>query len=422
MQIYSFAMKKILSFLCICFCVVNIVGAAISSGQKAKVADARHIPILAWTSIPPGEYATLEHYQELRDAGFDYSLSWTGSLEEAIHTMDLAAKVGIKMVFMCPELSADPEKTVGKVKDHPGLGMYYLRDEPGNDALEALGTLARRIEHADTTHPCYMNLLPSYCFTPDGYAQHLRLFTETVGLPQISFDNYPILESDGRVYLCPTWYQNLEMVSAEARRVGVPFWAFALTTAHTNWGLEKYYASTPTYPVPTIEYLRIQVYSNLAYGAQLLQYFTYWNPTPGEMNFHQAPVLQDGRRSSTYELVRQMNHEIQRRAFVWAGCQVEHVHHLGDSLPVGTSAMVQLPAHFRVLESVKGRGLVSEITNDGRRFVMLENTSPTEPWHVDVTTDDRVALIRQDASSVPASHYGPLFILSPGNCEIFEVK
>ncbi|MBR0243950.1 MAG: hypothetical protein IJQ38_05155 [Bacteroidaceae bacterium] len=52
-----------------------------------------HIPMLAWTSIPPGEYATLEHYQELRDAGFDYSLSWTGSLEEVLRTMDLAAQV-----------------------------------------------------------------------------------------------------------------------------------------------------------------------------------------------------------------------------------------------------------------------------------------------------------------------------------------
>ena len=39
-----------------------------------------------------------------------------------------------------------------------------------------------------------------------------------------------------------------------------------------------------------------------------------------------------------------------------------------------------------------------------------------------VETDERVELIRQDASSVPASRYGPLFILSPGNCEVFEVK
>ncbi len=401
-----------------------ICGLIVLSGVQArkKKESAAHISILAWTSIPSGEFATLEHYQELRDAGFDYSLSWTTSLEEAIHTMDLAAKVGVKMVFMCPELYKEPEKTAAQVKGHPGLGMYYLRDEPENDALAEIGAWARRIESVDKSHPCYMNLLPSYCFTSEAYAEHLRLFTEKVALPQISFDNYPILESEGRIFLCPTWYQNLELVSAEARRAGVPFWAFALSCAHTNWGLEQYYKPAPNYPIPTAEYLRLQMYSNLAYGAQLLQYFTYYTPPPRDMNYRQGPLLRNGRLSSVYELVRQMNQEIQRRAFVWAGCQVEQVRHLGDSLPLGTMALEQMPAHFHVLRSEQGRGLVSLIRNGRRTFVMLLNTSPTESWHVNVETDERVELIRQDASFVPASHFGPLFILSPGNCEIFEVK
>ena len=37
-------------------------------------------------------------------------------------------------------------------------------------------------------------------------------------------------------------------------------------------------------------------------------------------------------------------------------------------------------------------------------------------------TDDHVQLVRCDGSSAPAQRYDPLFILSPGNCEIFEVK
>ena len=405
-------MKRLLILLFCCM-TVNTISA------RRKAAEF-HIPILAWTSIPPGEYATMEHYQELRDAGFDYSLSWTGSLEDAIHTMDLAAKVGVKMVFMCPELSKEPEETVAKVKNHPGLGAYYLRDEPDNDALEELGAWARRIESVDKTHPCYLNLLPSYCFTPEEYEKHLRLFTEKVALPQISFDNYPVLESNGRVFLCPTWYQNLEMVSAEARRVGKPFWAFALSTAHTNWGLDKFYQPTPTYPVPTMEYLRVQMYSNLAYGAQLLQYFTYWNPNPGEMNFRQAPVSREGLRSPVYELVREMNEEIQCRAFVWAGCKVKSVCHLGDSIPVGTRPLTQMPAHFRTLQNKQGCGLVSEIENGGRHFVMLVNTSPVESWHVLAETDEQVQLIRRNGSSTPARLYAPLFILSPGDCAIFE--
>ena len=35
-------------------------------------------------------------------------------------------------------------------------------------------------------------------------------------------------------------------------------------------------------------------------------------------------------------------------------------------------------------------------------------------------TDGQVKVIRRDGSSVPASRYAPLFILSPGDCAVFE--
>jgi hypothetical protein len=62
------------------------------------------------------------------------------------------------------------------------------------------------------------------------------------------------------------FYANLEVCSTKAREAGIPFWAFALTTAHLS------------YPVPTMGQLRYQVYSNLAYGAQGIEYYTYWKP------------------------------------------------------------------------------------------------------------------------------------------------
>jgi hypothetical protein len=257
-----------------------------------------------------------------------------------------------------------------------------------------------------------LNLLPSFVFTPDGYEEHLRLFSEKVNLPQISFDHYPINRDGDRDFLNPAWYHNLELISAESRRTGKPFWAFALATAHM------------AYPIPTIDHLRLQMYSNLAYGAQLLQYFTYWNPGTENWDFHQAPITQDGRRSPVYDLVRQMNQEIQQRAFVWAGCRVESVFHLGDSLPAGTKPLTTLPSHFLSIKNDEagGSGLVSQILNNGHRYVMLVNTSPMKPWYVRVETDESVLLIRRDGSSQPASRYDQLHILSPGDCEIFEIR
>lgn len=250
----------------------------IACRSSARKDSSPHISILGWYSIPGGEYATLEHYREMKDCGFDYSFSHIYKYEDAIQALDLCAQVGMKSIFMCPELENEPEETIRKVMNHPGLGGYFLRDESGNDSMDELGAWARRIESVDSLHPCYLNLLPSFVFTPDDYKEHLRLFTGKVDLPQISFDFYPINDSDGEILLNPRWYENLELVRAECLRVGKPFWAFALSTAHTP------------YPIPTIDHLRLQMYSNLAYGAQLLQYFTYWNPGTETWNFHEAPI------------------------------------------------------------------------------------------------------------------------------------
>ena len=161
------------------------------------------------------------------------------------------------------------------------------------------------------------------------------------------------------------------------------------------------------------------MYSNLAYGAQLLQYFTYWKP--GSDNHISAPIMPDGRRTSDYEVVREMNQEIQQRAFVWAGCTVESVSHLGDPIPMGTKPLTAMPAHFKTLQNERGRGLVSLIQNGKRHFVMLVNTSPVEEWRVRVETDGEVQIIRRDTTTAPASLYDSLFILRPGDCTIFEI-
>ena len=91
------------------------------------------------------------------------------------------------------------------------------------------------------------------------------------------FDMYPVLSfrllKDGdfrlhgqRVFLKERWYETLETTSALARELDIPMYAFALVTAHRHYRGQDY-------PVPTMEHLRLQQYSNLAYGAQALQCF-----------------------------------------------------------------------------------------------------------------------------------------------------
>ena len=116
----------------------------------------------------------------------------------------------------------------------------------------------------------------------------------------------------------PNWYQNLEVVARVSADAGIPFWAFAMVVAHDP------------YPVPTVEELRLQMFSNLAYGAQTLQYFTYWHPGEGTAwNFHDSPINLDGTRTVVYDRVQTVNREIHSMAHLFLGAKVLSVYHTG---------------------------------------------------------------------------------------------
>lgn len=368
------------------------------------------IPILAWYSIPPGEHATLDRYLELAECGFTHSFSHTYDLDDAMLALDYCEQAGLKSIFTCTSLQKHPEETVRKVLDHRGLGGYFLRDEPLNADMPALGEWARRIEKVDHRHPCYLNLLPVHAMGHEAYETHLQEFSKTVALPQLSFDHYPINCAGDSIFVNPQWYDNLELIRKESLRTGKPFWAFALSTAHTP------------YPIPVKGHLRLQMYSNLAYGAQLLQYFTYWNPTTETWNFHQAPVTQNGLRSRVYEEVRTLNQEIQRRAHVFVGCKVEDVCHTGNVIPTGTRRLESLPAHFLRISSRGEGALVSQLTNEGRHYVVIVNTSPTKGICMDIKTDHNVMRLRLDNTQVRADKYEEEYFLEPGAAEIFYYK
>lgn len=383
------------------------------AASLALAVEARHdeeMPILAWYSIVGKDNATLERYRELRECGFNYTFSITYSLDDAMQALDLAAKTGMKSIFTCSQLQSEPEKTARLVHKHRGLGGYFLRDEPQTQDFEALAEWARSIERVDTKHPCYLNLLP-IVWAEEVYREHLREFNRVVNLPQVSFDHYPIhQQADGSITLNGNYYQNLELVSEACREAGKPFWAFALSTAHA------------TYPVPTMEHLRLQMYSNLAYGAQALQYFTYWSPGTETWDFHDAPITHEGKRSRVYDLVRELNQEIQRRAFVFLGAKVQNVRHTGDCIPLATQRLTQLPKHFRTIDTHGAPALVSILQKASTTYVVIQNTSPTKNLSLCIETDDTPLRIRRDGTSVPASLYAPDYVITPGDVEIFSFE
>ena len=375
--------------------------------QKASVQE--EIPIMAWWSIQAAD-ATLERYQELKDAGFNLTLTHTSKYEDGLKALDLAAAVGIKSVFSCKELEDDPEATVNKVKNHPGLAGYFLKDEPVSSEFPALAEWAKKIMATDNEHFCYLNLFPNYVSEAalgESYQSHVQRFVKEVGIQVLSFDFYPIV---GDNQIRERWYENLEVIAEESRKSGKPFWAFALSTAHNP------------YPIPTIAHLKVQMYSNLAYGAQYLQYFTYCSPDTSVWNFHEAPITHEKKRSQVYERVRAVNKELQSRAFVFMGAKPLFIRHTGASIPVGTKLLEQLPPQVKSLDTNEDGAIVSLLEKEGFQYLVIVNKSIVKTLDLNITFNGKTEVILKDGLIEDASKYSSWYRLDAGEAEIFRWK
>lgn len=374
------------------------------------------IPILAWYGVSPTE-STVDRYNELRDAGITHNFTFFGSVDELAIAMEAAKKAGIKMIIHCPELEKEPERIVNQFMDHPALAGYFLRDEPGRKDFPALGEWAKRIHSVDNEHFCYLNLFPNIAtkeqLGTETYREHVKLFIEEVPLEFLSFDHYPIIvDGSGERIIRDEWYENLEIFSEETHKVGKRFWAFALAVAHGP------------YPIPTIEELRLQVFSNLAYGAQGIQYFTYWTPSVNEgHNFHHAPIDFDTkRRTEVYDYITQMNREIKDLSKVFMNSKVESVFHTGDSIPIGTRRLEKLPDVISKFETEGIGVIVSFLNKDNMSYMVIVNRDFKQNQYVTIEGDERLNRVLKDGRVVDANAYINRLPIAPGDILIYSWK
>ena len=366
--------------------------------------DAAKMDIMAWCSIPTGSFATTERFQELEECGFTISLSIVHQavqLEGAIKFLDLAEPTGVKVMFMCQEaMYEDPEGVVNRIKDHPALFGYCVHDEPRISDIPDLAKVVERVRAADPNHPVYVNLLPG---SGENYDNYVKTFVETIHPQFISFDNYAI----NRDYIAPDWWYNIETIRSAANQAGIPFWAFANCM------------ETTTKPTPTIETLRLYQYTNLAYGAQCLQYFTYWRPNgPSAVN-DIAPIIR-GERTPLYDLVKEMNEEIQARAGVFIGCNVLQVAHTGETIPEETTRLTSLPAPLTALDTKGNGALVSLIENGKWQYLVIVNRTYEEGFDYDIAFDREVAIVERDGSITLFDGKQSTMHLGEGDCAIYR--
>lgn len=351
-------------------------------------------PTMAWIGVPQSE-TTLQRYQEMNAAGINHSFSLFSDANAMQKALDIAQQAGVKMFVSCPELLSEPEITVRRFMAHPALAGYYLADEPSAIQFPIYANLTRRITLIDPVHPCYVNLLPSFAELQQlgtaNYGQYVDDFINQVPVGMLSFDNYPII-GNTNLSIRPDWYNNLEMFSTKAKAANKPFWAFALTVAHSP------------YPVPTLAALRLQVYSNLAYGAQGIQYFTYWTLSdPGGYDFHNAPISLEGNKTDVYEVLKSMNKEINALSGVFLGAKVISVTHTGLSLPNGTKRFTTLPESISELKTDGLGAIISIFQNKNYMYLMVVNRDFSQSMKLSIKCKPGMRKVLKDGSSISCS-------------------
>lgn len=395
--------------------VVVCAVAAEAKPHKYKNPTGKEFPILGWSGVRGVQNQTKERYREMRDCGFNLSFPLVDSVPEVNMALNASKGTGVKIIAGGPFLMANPEGAAHTIGKHSQLAGYFFKDEPHVSLYPELASAISRIRKVDDSKLLYLNLFPTYATAEmtgaSDYAEYVRRYVDELGTGFLSYDHYSITaDIKGNTALNPDYYKNLEIISAAARKADIPFWAFALSTAHYS------------FPAATREHLRLQMFSNLAYGAQGVQYFTYWQFV-GLGDSKDVPITNAGERGTSWWIVRDLNREIQALAPVFLGAKVVSVGHTGENIPDGTTALVRLPKPVKTLSSRGGEGLlVSHLRNGRYDYLMIVNRDLHNNQEVTLDADSRLEYIHAGDKPLPLASVSPKMWLAPGDYVLYRWK
>lgn len=376
-----------------------------------QISHSKDFPLMAYYGVPPG-FINKERFQELKDAGFNINLYYYPNLDSLESALDFSYQVGIKTIINCPELMINTEQVVEKFKNHPGNGGYYIYDEPSITAISTLNDLKNKIFNIDSTKLFYLNLLPNYAslglYGTDTYEKYIQNYISNFQVNTISFDNYSIING---YTIRGDWYQNLETILNEAKKYNKEFWGFALATSHASF-----------YQIPDLPQLRLQQYTNLAYGAKGLEYFTYWTPnSPGD-GYNNGPIEIDGSKTPVYYRVKEVNAEIQAVSDIFLESSVTGVFQTG-SIPLGTKRLGVLPPYLINLETIGNGATVSFLENDKFYALLIVNRDIQNKMVLNIrfAKNQQIFNIAKNGMMIPISDIPMRFNVNEGDAIIYKI-
>jgi hypothetical protein len=397
-----------------------------STSAQEKLKTKGIIPVMSWGGISATE-VSVESYKKLKDVGVNIDIAFFPSVDAIAKGLDAAGKAGIKLMISCPELNANPEKVAKQFMDHPALEGYYLGDEPDKSKFQELADLAKTLKSVDKKHYSFVNLYPDINsnkskFGTPTYKEYVDTFDQMFPAPFLSFDFYPVV--DGAVH--PRWYENMEFFANKYQKDKRPFWAFALSTSYLAYSgdapqpslndfyqLYKSYTPEKTFvhDVPTLAELSLQVYVDLAYGAQGIEYWSFRG--------FGSPLDAEGKRTVIFDRLQKISNEIQNLSGVFLGAKVVSVAHTGLDIPNGTKRLSKLPSSINLLETIGQGAVVSVLENGDNSFLVIVNRDFKRSMKLIINTDNTVKKVLKNGTLIPANEYASSTEIEPGDAAIY---
>ena len=374
-----------------------------NSDTSYDVLKLGELPIGLWVT-PPAAYQTNDEYKRIKDGGFNfvngfhYSENVTTRIQQVLNFCSnnglkfLANKAVVANDISKYAASPDPgllTKFIDGIRpyaNHPAFAGELLMDEPGKNLFNALAAFTSAFNQNFPDKLAHINLFPTYAtggIQAPGYANYIDSWLQTQQPRHISFDSYPLLTTGG---IINDYFYNLDLVRAKSRDKGIPFWTFIQTLSI------KGTPGVPDKREPSEADIRWQVWSNLAFGAKGIQYFTYWSPGSGTEQFGEALIGLNGQPTIRYGYVQKLNTDINRIGKILLHC---------DAVGVIQTARNRFPMYaalttFGDLTSVSGDdNLVGCFqSKQGERKLLITTLLPYNNAMITLTFSDSVAKVR----------------------------
>ena len=260
---------------------------------------------------------------------------------------------------------------VDRFKDNPIVAGWNFCDEPKWNLLDEVRQRYDLLDNVDPGHLIYINLVGQMAKDFTGPCKTLPQYLDSiqVKLPMSvwSFDFYPIIIRNKKLNVeYDRFYGALDAFSQKSKETGKPMWSYLESM--------EYSTKSNSRPAATLPYLSFAAFSSLAYGAQGLLYWTYWQRPSNDVETYKGALVNlEGEKLPAWYAAKKVNHQIKALTPVFLGAEMIECRHTGEIGMEGTYPYIRDFGPLEELSNdVKGV-LVSHLQNDGRNYLVIVN-------------------------------------------------